>query len=101
MFARVSIFKGSGQDFDEAATNARENVIPALREIDGFAGALILADRPTGRSMAITLWETEDALRSSEEAATQMRVETAATYDEEILGVETYDIVIDGRGEPR
>ncbi len=101
MFARVSIFKGSGQDFDEAATNATENVIPALREIDGFAGALILADRPTGRSMAITLWETEDALRSSEEAATQMRVETAAAYDEEILGVETYDIVIDGRGEPR
>ena len=101
MFARVSIFKGSGQEFDEAATNARENVIPALREIDGFAGALILADRPTGRSMAITLWETEDALRSSEEAATQMREETAATYDEEILGVETYDIVIDERGEPR
>ncbi|HUG88153.1 MAG TPA: hypothetical protein VMP42_05235 [Actinomycetota bacterium] len=97
----MSIFKGSGQDFDEAATNARENVIPALREIDGFAGALILADRSTGRSLAITLWATEDALRSSADAATQMRDETAARYDEEIVAVDVYDIVIDARGESR
>jgi len=99
MHARVTIFKGSGERFDEATANAREVILPALRELDGFAGALILADRPTGRSLAITLWETEDALRSSEEAANRMRVETAATYEEEVVGVETYDIVIDGRGE--
>ena len=101
MFARVTIFKGSGEGFDEAATNARENVAPTLRELEGFAGLLVLADRPTGRSMAITLWETEEALRSSEEAAAQVREETAARYDEEIVAVDSYDMVIDERGGPR
>lgn len=98
MFARVSIFKGSGEEFDEASRNARETIAPALREIDGFAGLLVLADRSTGKSMSVTFWETEDALRSSEEAADRMRVETAAKYGEEILAVEAYDIVIDERG---
>jgi len=101
MLARVTIFKGSGESFDEAATNARENVAPALRELDGFAGLLVLANRPTGRSMAVTLWETEGALRSSREAATQVREETAATSDEEIISVDEYDMVIDERGEAR
>ncbi|HEX6263009.1 MAG TPA: hypothetical protein VF097_09205 [Actinomycetota bacterium] len=101
MLARVTVFKGSGENFDEASRNARENVAPALRELDGFAGMLVLADRGTGRSMAITLWETEEALRSSERAAEEMRAKTAATYDEEIVAVDTYDIVIDERGGDR
>ncbi|HEX6208639.1 MAG TPA: hypothetical protein VF058_09835 [Actinomycetota bacterium] len=94
----MTMFKGTGEEFDEGARNARENVAPALRELEGFAGLLILGDRSSGRSMSVTFWETEDALRSSEEAAEEMRVETAARYDEEILGVETYDLVIDERG---
>ena len=101
MFARVSVFKGSGEAFDEAVKNAQEEILPALRKWDGFEGALFLADRSTGRSLAITLWATEDTLRSSADAATQMRDETAARYDEEIVAVEEYDIVIDERGEPR
>jgi len=101
MFARVSVFKGSGEAFDEAATNARENIAPALRELDGFAGLLVLADRSTGRSMSVTFWETEEAIRSSRDAATKMRDETAAKYDEEIIGVDEYDMVIDERGEAR
>lgn len=101
MYARVSVFKGSGEEFDDATRNAKDNVLPALRRMEGFAGALILADRSTGRSMSVTLWDSEEALRSSERAADRMREETAATYDEDIVAVETYDIVIDERGGAR
>lgn len=101
MFARVSIFKGTGDEFDEASRNARENVAPALRELDGFAGLLVLADRSSGRSMSVTLWDSEEALHDSEAAAARMRKETASRYDEEIVAVESYDLVIDERGGGR
>src|SRR5690242_12715837 len=37
-----------------------DELIPALREEPGFAGALNLVDRTTGHAMMIVLWDTED-----------------------------------------
>ena len=37
-----------------------EEMIPALRDEPGFAGALNLVDRRTGNGMMIVLWETEE-----------------------------------------
>lgn len=101
MFARVNIFKGSGDVMEDATRIAREKALPALREVDGFAGLLILEDRKLGRSIGITFWQTEEALQASEEAADRMRSETAAEAGEEIVGVERYEVTLDERGEPR
>lgn len=98
MFARVSIFEGNPEGVEGAARNVRETVLPAARELEGFAGILVLADRTTGRSMGITFWETEEALRASEEAADRMRSEAAAEAGEEIVGVERYEVVLEERG---
>ena len=101
MFARVSILEGPGEGVDQATTIARERLVPALREVDGFAGMLILADRSTGRSMGITLWESEQALRASEDAATGMRSQTADETSAQIVGVERYEVTLDERRDPR
>jgi hypothetical protein len=45
-----------------------EELVPALHEEPGFAGALNLVDRETGNAMMIVLWETaEQAGRSLDE----------------------------------
>src|SRR2546425_867359 len=69
MFARVTTLQGPSDQVDEGIKSVQEQVIPAARQMKGFQGMLALADRNTGKMLGITLWESEDALRQSEEAA--------------------------------
>jgi len=101
MLARVNIFRGSPDGLADATRMVRERVLPAARELEGFAGMRLLADRSTGKSMGITFWQTEQALQASEEAAARMRGESASESGSEIVGVERYEVTLDERGEPR
>jgi hypothetical protein len=46
----------------------REAILLEAAALPGFRGALDLVDRAGGRQIAVTLWETEEALRASERA---------------------------------
>jgi heme-degrading monooxygenase HmoA len=94
MFARVTRFEGgSAGEIDESVRIAREKVLPAARELEGFKGLISLADRSAGSAVAITFWETEDALRASEERANQLRRESLVG-EEEIAGVDRYEVTM-------
>src|SRR5919202_1084370 len=71
--ARVSTLEGSPGQIDESTENVRSETAPRVRELPGNVGMIGLADRQSGRMTAITLWESEDALRRSEEQAKHMR----------------------------
>jgi heme-degrading monooxygenase HmoA len=92
VFARVSTFEGPPETVDERTRHAGEQVLLALRELDGFSGVLGLADRQGGRVVAVTLWETEEAMRASEEAANRLREDSAEAADETVAGVERYEV---------
>ena len=87
MFARVSTFAGSPDQLDESIREGREQIVPAVRQIRGCKGLLYLVDRTTGKAMSVTLWETEEAMRMSEQAADQIRGES--------VQVERYEVAID------
>ncbi|SRR5712691_1875172 len=55
---------------EEALKNIRETVIPALQELDGFAGFISLADEKNRRARSVVLWETKE---NAEEAERQMK----------------------------
>lgn len=76
MHARVSTINGTSDQVDAGISNFRENVVPFTRE-DGGKGSLLLVDRQTGKVIAITLWESEEALAASEEKANQLRAQAA------------------------
>ena len=76
MYARMTKLHEVGGDVDSAVRTVKENVIPRVREIDGYKGFLGFVDRESGTFMSFTLWETEDAMRASESAANQMRQDT-------------------------
>jgi heme-degrading monooxygenase HmoA len=66
--------------------------------MDGFQGVYFLVDRQSGKGLSITLWESEEAMRASEDAANQLRSESAEASGEEILGVERYEVAIAPEG---
>ena len=92
MFARVSTFEGSPEQVDELSRYAREQVLPALEDLDGFNGILGLADRQSGKVLAVTLWESEQAMSASEESANRLRDESAEAASENIAGVERFEV---------
>jgi heme-degrading monooxygenase HmoA len=94
MFARVSTFLGPPDQTSEGIRVAREQILPAARLQDGFVGLYLLYDRESGRSLAITLWETEGDMRASEEAALRARTESARVSGDAVVAVERYEVVL-------
>ncbi len=94
MHARVSTLEGPPEQVDELSRITTEWVAPSLTQMDGFRSMLALADRESGKALLVTLWESEEAMRQSEEEADQLRGDTARAAGETIAGVERYEVVL-------
>ena len=92
--ARISVFSGDPAKVDEIIRTGAEEILPEIRTIDGWKGILMLVDRATGATQAITLWESQGAMSASETQATAMRERTAKTAGETITGVEHYEVAM-------
>ena len=93
MHARVSIFEGGNpEQIDDSLRQARDDVLPRAKQMDGFKGMIALGDRQGGKTLGITFWESEEAMRASGEAANQLRQESAEVGGEEIAGVKRYEV---------
>lgn len=101
MWVRVSTFAGEpGSDrsrFSEMAEMVKSKVLPEAEAMDGFRGLLSLADAQSGQSMAMTFWESEEAMRASEEAANRIRKEASEESGDSIADVRRYEVLIDER----
>jgi heme-degrading monooxygenase HmoA len=94
VFARVSTFEGSPEQVDELVHTAVEKVLPQLKRYDGFNGALALADRGSGRVLTVLLWESEEAMRASEEASYWYRRYSAEAAGDTVTSVERYEVIL-------
>jgi heme-degrading monooxygenase HmoA len=92
MYARISTLEGSPDQIDEGLRYVRENILPQLQQQNGFKGMAALADRQSGKTLGVTFWESEEALRASEEAANKMREDSAQAMEDTIAGVERYEV---------
>jgi heme-degrading monooxygenase HmoA len=92
--ARVSTLEGSPDQIDESISKVRAETLPKLRDIKGNVGMIALADRRSGRVTAITLWESADALRESEQQADRLREQAAESGGQRIGGVDRYEVAL-------
>ena len=92
MYARVNTFQGPPESIEQALKNVRENVVPSVRKISGNTGVISLVDRATGKSIGITLWESEEALRQSEPAASGIRQGSADDNESQIVSIERFEV---------
>jgi hypothetical protein len=77
MYARHVTVHGSPDRVDQAVESVRNDVLPVLRECAGFKGQLLLVDRAKGEAIGISLWDTEENMRSSEDKVAASRQQTA------------------------
>jgi quinol monooxygenase YgiN len=93
VYARSTTIQAQPSSIDAGIAHIRDEVMPALREIDGCVGVSLLVDRQSGRCIATSSWENEEAMNASAERVRPIRNQAA-----ERLGgsanVEAWDIAV-------
>jgi heme-degrading monooxygenase HmoA len=92
--ARVSTLEGSPDSIDDSVGKVKAETAPLVRELEGNVGLIGLADRTSGRVIAVTLWDSEEALRQSEEQAERIRAQAAESGGQQIARVDRYAVGI-------
>ncbi len=94
MHARVTTLEGSPDKMDDATRHLQEQVLPQLQQMDGFKGFVALGDRQSGKLLGVAFWESEEALRATEEAVSSVRSGVAEAADGSVAGVDEYEVVV-------
>ncbi|TML03787.1 MAG: hypothetical protein E6G36_08350 [Actinobacteria bacterium] len=92
--ARVSVLEGSPASIDDSVGKVKAETLPQVRELPGNVGAIGLADRKSGNSIVITLWESPDALRKTEQQADKLRAQAAQSGGQRIGSVDRYEVAV-------
>ena len=68
MFARFTIIHTEIQRINEAAELFKASVIPAFKLQKGFNNAYFINERDTGKSICISIWDSEEDALSNEKS---------------------------------
>ena len=94
MYARVTTIQGSPGKIDDAKGHVQEQTLPQLQKMEGFKGFVALGDRQSGKVLGVAFWESEEALRATEEAVSDVRSGAAGAADGIVAGVERYEVLV-------
>jgi hypothetical protein len=88
----MHVLETSPAQHDRGLELVRDQLLPWLRESTGFRGLIRLADLDRTKSIVITLWVDEDALRASAEAGDKLSELTAQTVGVTRLALEEMEV---------
>jgi len=92
MHARVSRYEVPIDKLEEDVAGL-DDTVAKVAAMPGSLGLYYLVDREAGKTMSVTLWESEQAMRDSETAADHLRDETSSAVSAKVLAVERYEVV--------
>jgi heme-degrading monooxygenase HmoA len=93
--ARVTTLQMDPSNLDQVTAQLESEDIPGFKELDGFKGMTVVADRQSGKTLALTFWESEEAMRGSEEAVKDARQRAADTGGAGEPQVERFEVLLD------
>jgi hypothetical protein len=100
MYAIVTVLSTPPERAPENLRMLKEKVIPAAGKLPGYLGGLWLMDPDRRKFIALTLYETEDALRNSEQPAERIRARTVEDMGATIVSVDKYEVVAEAGRTP-
>lgn len=101
MYARSTTIMADPSQVEAGIAFVRDEVWPAVRELEGCVGLSLLVDRETGRSITTTAWESESSRSASGPAVSGLRERGArATGATAEPLVEEWEIVSMHRAHP-
>jgi Antibiotic biosynthesis monooxygenase len=80
VYARSTTIQAQPSSIDAGIAHVRDEVMPALPGMAGCIGLSLLVDRQSGRCIVTSAWETEDAMRDSEEQVRPIRDRAAEMF---------------------
>ena len=96
MHARVSTLQLDPGKIDDAIAGLEQNDLPMFKSLDGFKGFSLMVDRSSGKVIGLSYWESEEAMKASEDAVKDARARAAETGGASAEpGVERYEFAID------
>jgi heme-degrading monooxygenase HmoA len=91
MYARLTTTVVGPAEPDSAA-EIFEQVVPTMRELDGYRGLVVLNDLDEDRFLVLTLWDSAEALGASEAIAARIKEAETAKRDFEVESTARYRV---------
>jgi len=99
MFVRRTRVEGSPEKLEQTIQNYQQQLLPTMKQEAGFKGAVLLANRATGAAQSVTLWENEEAERTSRPTGDRLRAQAMQSSGGRVLDVESYEEVVHERSD--
>ncbi len=94
MHARVTTLEVPPDRMDDATRHVQEQVLPRLSQMEGFKGFIALGSRQSGKLQGVAFWESEEALRATDEAVVPVREGAAEATGGTVASVEEFEVFV-------
>jgi heme-degrading monooxygenase HmoA len=94
MHVRVTTLEVPLDRMDDAKRHVQERVLPQLSQMEGFKGFVALGSRQSGKLQGVAFWESEEALRATDEAVSSVRSGVAEATSGTVVSVEEYEVFV-------
>jgi heme-degrading monooxygenase HmoA len=100
MHARSTTIKGDPGAIEAGIMHVRDQVMPAVTGMPGCLGMSMVVDRETGRGIATTSWETEEAMVASRGSVAALRARATEIFGGADPLVEEWEVAVMHRDHP-
>jgi hypothetical protein len=90
--ATVTRTRSSPDEPIEIATIAGEEMVPWLRQIEGFEGLVMLSNQDEGTTLVLTFWRDREVAEQHRAARTQFRDRVTSAVGVEVEEVADYEV---------
>jgi quinol monooxygenase YgiN len=81
MYARTTTMQAPAEAVDDLVAYLRDDVMPMVTQMEGCVGLSALIDRDSGRCVATSAWDSEEAMRASAERVRASRDRASDMFD--------------------